>query len=436
MKIKHKNVLVYGMSESGKWVSKLLIKKKANVHLYDDNKDILKAQIINGCYVLNILNENLISQFDYIVVSPAIPYDNEILKIARQLKIKIFSEVEFASFFCKDYVSVTGTNGKTTTVQIITALLQAKHKAIACGNIGFPLSRAVLESKKSVKVVEVSSFMLENAETFSPHVATITNIEADHLIRHKTMEEYSRLKKSIFKNLAQQDVAVVNVDLSISPPNNCVVLTYSLKQPADVFVKKGAIYLHNEKIINLNELPIKGNHNIYNVMCAICFAYVYKIKPKQIRNVLLNLRAEKFRIEHIATVNQIKFVNDSKSTNIASTLAATQSVPGAIILLLGGSDKGLDYKKLFEKMTRRVKQIVVYGEIANKLICDNNNKFNVIRFKTLKQAFDYAVSKAKEMDTILLSPATASYDQYKNYIERGNDFNRMVKEYENSTKKT
>jgi len=313
--------------------------------------------------------------------------------------------------------------------------LQTKHKAIACGNIGYPLSRAVLESKNSIKVIEVSSFMLENAETLSPHVATITNIEQDHLIRHKTMETYTKLKMNIFKNLTPKDFAVVNLDKDIHPLNECLTVTYSYNHIADVFVKNGAIYLHNEKIVNLNEIKLKGKHNIYNIMCAICFAYIYKVKPKKIRNILINLNPEHYRMEHIATINNIKFVNDSKSTNVASTLAAVESIMGGVVLLLGGSNKGLDYSSLFNNLSKKVCQIVVFGEIANQLQLNNAKKFKLEKLETLKEAFDYAVKIAKMNDTILLSPASASYDQYSNYIERGKDFDRMVKEYEINAKK-
>lgn len=435
MNFKEKNVLVYGLSVSGEWACKLLKKKKAIVYIYDDNIDSINTKNLGNCYVLTSLNENLISQFDYIVVSPSIEFDNQYLVMARENSVRVLSEVELASLFCKNYVAVTGTNGKTTTVKIIEHLLQTKYKAIACGNIGYPLSRAVLESKKSIKVVEVSSFMLENAHDFSPNVATITNIEPDHLIRHKTMEEYSRLKQSIFKNLKPNNYAVINLDKNIHTTIDCIKITYSYTKMADVFVKNGAIYLHNEKIININELELKGKHNIYNIMCAICFAYIYKIKPNKIREVLLNLKPEKYRIEKVATINKISFVNDSKSTNIASTISAVESVKGAIILLLGGSNKGLDYKSLFSKLSRRVREVVVYGEIANQLINANEQKFPIMKFLTLKQAFEYATKKANPLDTILFSPATASYDQYKNYIERGKDFDNLVKEYENSTKK-
>lgn len=435
MKFKYKNFLVYGMSSSGEWVAKLLRKLKANVYLFDDNQEVLKTKKIKNCYIINELNENLISQFDFIVVSPSIEKENQFLQIAMKYEIKIFSELEFSARFCKNLVAVTGTNGKTTTVQLITALLQKKKKAVACGNIGFPLSRAVLEYKNNLKVAEVSSFMLENCETFSPHVATVLNIDADHLIRHKTMQEYANLKKSIFKNLKLNDYAVVNLDKDINPTNQCLTVTYSYNHLADVYVKNGAIYLHDEKIININELKLKGKHNIYNIMCAICFAYIYKVKIREIKNVLFNFSSEKFRIEHVAKVNDINFVNDSKSTNIASTLASVETVKGALILMLGGSNKALDYKPMFEKLSKRVKHIVVFGEIANQLLLDNEEKFKINKFKNLKEAFNFALSIANKNDTILLSPATASYDQYKSYVERGKDFNNLVKDYENKATK-
>ena len=170
-------------------------------------------------------------------------------------------------------------------------------------------------------------------------------------------------------------------------------------------------------------------------MCAICFAYIYKVNIREIRNVLLNFNSEKFRIENVAKINDINFVNDSKSTNIASTLASVETVKGAIILLLGGSNKGLDYKPLFEKLSKRVKHIVVYGEIANQLVLANDNKFKIEKFKTLKEAFNFATDIAIKNDAILLSPASASYDQYKSYVERGKEFNNLVKDYANKTKK-
>ena len=435
MKFKQKNVLVYGMSTSGEWVSRLLLKLRANVFLYDDDKQKLKCKNIGNCYLIQELNDNLISQFDFIVVSPAIEKDNTFLLTAKKKNIKIYSEIEFAGQFCKKLVAVTGTNGKTTTVELISAILNKKHKAIACGNIGYPLSRAVIEKKKYIKVVEVSSFMLENAKTFSPHVATILNIGADHLIRHKTMDEYIKLKYNIFNNIKPQDYIVVNLDDNIHPTLNSLTLTYSLKYLADVYIRNGYIYLHQNKIIAINELKIKGKHNLYNIMCAICYGYVYKVSPKQIRDVLLNFRSEPFRIEEIGVVNGVHFINDSKSTNISSTLACVDAVKGTIILLLGGSKKGLDYKRLFSNLPKRVKKIIVYGEIADDLFNANNGNFDIEKAENLSLSFEIATKLAKKNDSIVLSPASASYDQFSSFIERGKLFNKLVSEYEISTKK-
>ncbi len=434
MNFKNKNVLVYGLSSSGEWAAKLLLKLKASVFLFDDNLEKLKTKHFKNCYLVQSLNENFISQFDYIILSPSIEPDNENVIIAKQLGIRIFSELEFASLFAKNYVAITGTNGKTTTVQLLTALLNKKQKAIACGNIGYPLSKAVLENKKQIKVIEVSSFMLENAVSFHPHIATILNIQPDHLIRHKSMEEYAKLKYNIFNNLTANDYAVINLDNEIRPKQQTMLVTYSQTRSADVYLKNGAIFLHNNKIINKNELNIKGKHNIYNVMCAICFAYILKVKPNDMQLVLKNFYADDYRIQHVATINNINFYNDSKSTNISSTLASVETVKGPIILLLGGSNKFLNYNELFSNLSSRVNYIFVYGEISNDLETANNNKFKLKKCRDLTEAFENATKVAISGDNILLSPATASYDQFSNYIERGKKFNELVREYETKTK--
>lgn len=433
MNIKNKNVLVYGLSNSGEWAIKLLNKHKANVFVYDDNRKTLKTKNFVNCFLVQQLDEDIINQFDFIILSPSIEKTNPYVQLAKKNNIKLYSELEFAAQFCKNLVAVTGTNGKTTCVELITRVLAEKYKAVACGNIGYPLSRAVIENKSAIKVCEVSSFMLENADTFSPHVATVTNVAPDHLIRHKTLQEYFNLKRSILKNLTASDYAVVNLDENIHPLTECLSITYSLNHCADIYLLDGYIYLHQNRIVAINQLKLKGKHNIYNVMCAIAFGYIYKVNPAKIAQALISFKPDQFRIEQLATVNNVHFVNDSKSTNIASTLASVDTVKGAIILLLGGSNKGLDYSELFAKLSKRVKQIVAYGEIADELIFANNNAFKIKKCKDLSSAFDYATSIAIDNDTILLSPATASYDQFSSYIERGNLFNSKVKEYASKT---
>lgn len=435
MKLKNKKVLVYGLSTSGKWVSQILIKQKAIVFLYDDNLTKLRNKNLKNCYLIQELNEKMISDLDFLIVSPSIEKENQFLLFAKKHNKKIYSELEFASLFCKDIVAVTGTNGKTTTTTLVAEMINKKHKAVACGNIGYSLSQAVIEKKRYIKVVEVSSFMLENAETFHPHVATILNIEPDHLVRHKTMEEYSNLKQSIFKNSIANDYAVINLDNKITTNQNCKKITYSYSKPANVNVQCGYICLNNQKVVAINELKLKGKHNIYNIMCAICFAYICKVKIEHIKEVLINFSLDHFRIEQVASANGINFINDSKSTNIASTLACVESIKNPIILILCGSIKGLKYDELISNLPKRVKQIVVFGEIRESVEQANNNKFKIQKVENMQQAVEYSISIALKNDNIVLSPSSASYDQYSSYIERGEDFNNQVKNYEQNTKK-
>jgi len=428
--LKNKNVLVYGMSSSGIWASKLLKKFKANLFLLDDNPNKLSELGITNCTLLSSINEDIVKILNLIIVSPAIEKSNKIFPIASKYNVKIVSELEFASWFCGQLVAVTGTNGKTTTVELITAILNTKRKSIACGNIGYPLSKAVLKNKSSIKVAEVSSFMLENATTFHPSVATILNIKPDHLTRHKTMQEYKRLKLNIFNNLTSKDYVVVNLDEGISVPTQVKQLTYSHTKNATVRVKDGSIYLKGEKLIDINQLKIKGKHNISNVMCAICYACIFKVNPNKIKQVLKNFTPNDFRNQLIASVNGIRFINDSKSTNIASTLASTESNKGALVLILCGSNKELDYAELFQKLTKRVKLIVAFGEISNQIELANNQKFKLMRCENLTQAIEISIQNALAGDTVLFSPSSASYDQFENYIQRGKAFNEKVKEYE------
>lgn len=435
MYFKNKKVLVYGLSVSGKWVSKLLNKYKAKVFLYDDDLTKLRNVYLKNCYLIQEIDENMIKDIDFLIISPSIEKDNQYLLLAKKYNKKVYSELEFAALFCKNILAITGTNGKTTTTKLIENLLNSKYKAVACGNIGYSLSQAVIEKKKHIKVVEVSSFMLENAETFSPHIATILNIQEDHLIRHKTMEEYSNLKLSIFKNFKCSDYAVINLDNKVKISQNCKKVTYSYNKPANVNVQGGYICLNNKKIIALNELKLKGKHNIYNIMCAICFAYVYNIKPNKIRKVLLNIVPERFRIEKVAQLNGLTFINDSKSTNIASTIACVESIKGSIILILCGSKKGLDYNELFNNLSKRVKQIIVFGDISEEVEQANNSIFKIQKVENMQQAVEYSISVVLKNDNIVLSPSSASYDQYSSYLERGEDFNKWVKAYELQSKK-
>lgn len=426
--LKGKKVLVYGLSMSGEWASKLLLKHKANVFLFDDDLSRLSSRRLKNCFVVQAVNENFIENIDLIIVSPAVEKDNPNLLLANKHNVPVMSEMEFASHFAKKLVAVTGTNGKTTTVELIASILNQKHRAVACGNNGYPMSRAVLEGKNRIMVAEVSSFMLEHASSFEPHIATILNIQPDHLIRHKTMAEYSKLKYNIFANLKPNDYAVVNLDDKIHPTTPCNIVTYSYRHLADVYYRNGAIYLHQQKVVDVNKLKLKGKHNILNAMCAVCYASIYKLPVQKIKQALINFQPALFRNTVVASKNQINFINDSKSTNIASTIASIEAVDTPIILILGGSNKGLDYSQFFARLNKKVKQVVAFGEIA-PVLEQANKTHKFAKFKNLATAFEFACTQAKAGDTVLFSPSSASYDQYENYVERGKDFNNLVTAY-------
>lgn len=435
MKIKNKNILVYGMSVSGEWAVKLLNKKGANVYVFDDNKDIIKTKSLINCFLVQSIDTQTAKMFDYVILSPSIELTNPNLQILESAGVTICSEVEFAAKFAKNLLAVTGTNGKTTTVELITAILNKKYNAVACGNIGYTLSQAVLENKNAIKVVEVSSFMLEHAKTFHPYIATILNIEPDHLIRHKTFEEYYNVKCNLFSNLTQQDYAVINLDKNVHPNQKAMTITYSINHPADVFIKDGYINLYHRKLIAINQLPIKGKHNLQNIMCAICFASIMKVPDKLIVQALTEFKLDDYRCQKVGEVNGVSFINDSKSTNIASTLACVDSLHGSVVLMLGGSNKGLEYGELFKKLSKKVKHVLVYGKIAEDLILANNSIFNITACKNFVDAFKKATEIAIKGDFVVLSPATASYDEFSSYIQRGLAFNQKVKDYENKATK-
>jgi len=433
-KFKNKRVLVYGMSVSGVWAARLLQKLKACIFLFDDNTEKLLNCGLKKCTLLQTISENDVKTMDYVILSPSIEKDNIVVKFAEKYKIKIYSELEFASIFSNNVVAVTGTNGKTTTIELIESILNTQKKAIACGNIGYPLSKAVLKNKRYIKVCEVSSFMLEHADEFSPYIASVLNIKPDHLIRHKTMDEYSKLKLSIFKNQSYKDYAVINLDEKLHINTNAENITYSYNHHADVRVKEGAIFYRQTKIINLNEIPLKGKHNIYNVMCAVCFGVIMGIKISNIKKAILNFKPDRFRNEYIGVVKGVKFINDSKSTNIASTIASVNSVRGSVVLMLCGSNKQLDYAELFKDLSKRVKEIVVFGDISDSVI-KSNQDFSIHKEKDLSLAFKKATDLAQTGDTILFSPSSASYDHFSSYIERGQKFNEQVKAYESIQEK-
>ncbi len=443
IKFDKKNCLIYGLSDSGVYASILLDKVGAFCHIHDDDETVYERLVksypkykkaISHCIVERTLSEDLLDSIDIAIVSPAVPIDNKYINYLRTNGKIILSEMELGCMFSENTIlAVTGTNGKTTTVKLINDLLNTQTKSIAIGNIGYPVCRAVLEKRKDIYVVEVSSFMLENEYNFRPHISTITNIAPDHLDRHKTFENYYQIKLNISRHMLTDDVFVVNLDeqYAIDVENvNCQKVYYSQKCKCDgAYIHDGVIYYKDECIMRLDELLVKGKHNYYNVLCAICFAKLMNISNNNIARVLRSFRTPEHRCEYLGEHNGVTYINDSKSTTPHSTISAIEAYDDEV-LILGGSDKNLDFSDIF-KYKDKLAYVVAFGETRHKIYtCALMNGYdNISICETLDEAFAISVAKATSSSTILFSPACASFDQYKNYEQRGRKFKELVNEY-------
>lgn len=393
----------------------------------------------------NLSDENykgrLFSGLSFIVTSPGVSFDAPILKEARKAKIKIIGEFEFACEFLKgDKITVTGTNGKTTTVSIINFLLRNSERQVHLGgNIGIPVSNFALSSKNNdISVLEASSFQLEKICHFHTHIGAILNISPDHLNRHKTMRAYIRAKQNISKNQTKNDYLLINADDNLLmeniPKTRAKILFFSTKRKVvGCYVKRGCIYFndnqHEEKLVSLKNIKLVGSHNVSNILCAVLAVYL-ETNNKSLLQDIDNFQGVEHRIEYVKMVEGISFFNDSKATNISSTIVALQSFKSGINLILGGSDKGYDFDELFAKIPKNVKNIAVFGQTKQK-IANSAKKFNfknIFICDTLKSATNLCFKLSKKGEVVLLSPACASFDQFKNFEERGAVFKKIVEE--------
>ncbi|MBR3885399.1 MAG: UDP-N-acetylmuramoyl-L-alanine--D-glutamate ligase [Clostridia bacterium] len=424
--------LIVGSGKSGLAVADYLNARKIDyIFASENNIDLSKIKE-------NELDEKL-KGINQIITSPGIKINKKTIFQIKKRNIAFFNEFEFGVSKIKNTsIAVTGTNGKTTTVSLINFLL--KDYDCGCevgGNIGIPVTSLVdkLNGEEFV-VLECSSFQLENINNFAPHISIILNIAQDHLDRHKTMKEYIRCKYNISKFQSKNDILLLNADdeyLYNNPPKTkAKILYFSLNK------KIKGVYLKNRKVIYfdgikekvlcvLRNIKLRGNHNLSNMLASILAVYLIT------DNLNFILKLSKFegvahRIEFVKKIRGVEFYNDSKATNISSTLVACVSFKCSVNLILGGSDKGLDFDELFEKIPKNIKRIAVFGEIKNKIAL-SIKKYNFLNYyicDTLKECVDVLFDNSSSGEVILLSPACASFDQFSNYEERGNVFKKIV----------
>ncbi len=450
MLFERQSFLVAGISRSGIASAQYLRKKGATVYLYDDVDDenvrsSQKSLEELGCIPLKKEEiESRMQGIDVLVLSPGIPVDHPLPVSFRRAGKRILGETELAALALRcPLIAVTGTNGKTTTVTLLEGILkEAGKNAIACGNVGRPITDCLGElGEDGVAVAEISSFQLETLTSLRPHVAVVLNITEDHLNRHYTFENYVYLKSRILRNCTESEYAVLNYDdptvRAFAEKTKANVVWFSLNERvAGGYCADGYFCYHGEKVCPEDALPVDGDHNRMNALAALCAAKLFGIPNSSIENGFKKFRGVKHRIRKIGMLKGVTFIDDSKATNVDSTLKAVASVRGESVLLLGGKDKGYAYEPLFDALVKSdVVHTVIYGENALRIL--NAALKRGYTDVTLIRPFDLAVRiaflTAKPGQNVLLSPASASFDAFKSYEERGERFielfSRLEEEY-------
>ncbi len=351
----------------------------------------------------------------------------------------VIGEIELAArFLSGPIVAITGSNGKTTTTALTGEIMAGSgFPSVVGGNIGTPaISLVERATRDTVVVLEVSSFQLETIQSFRPKVAVVLNVTPDHLDRHRTFEAYAQAKARIFENQAADDFAVLNADdptcVQMAKPVQAPVFWFSRKKEVSqgASVSAGKIRFRDaqgeREVMLASEIPLKGAHNLENVLAAVCAGILMGCRPDQIRKTIQNFKAVEHRLEYVATIRGVQYFNDSKATNVDATIKALESFPANIHVILGGKDKGSDYSVLNELLRQRVKRVYTIGAAANKIESQIQGSAQIVHAETLDAAVKRAAAAANEGDIVLLAPACASFDQFNNYEHRGRVFKEIV----------
>lgn len=452
MELKNKKVLVVGMAKSGIPTVKALSKLGAKVTINDIKskeklKDILR-EIEDICdEVILGSHPQKIHEYDLIVLSPGVPTDLGFIEKARKEKKKIIGELELAYRLSRGkYLAITGTNGKTTTTALVGEIFKnADLETFVVGNIGLAAISKALETTEDTNLItEVSSFQLETIEAFKPKISAILNITPDHLNRHKTMENYIEAKANIFRNQDENDILILNYDNDVTrklaSKANCKVIFFSRKE----ILKEGVCLENNDIVVKLNEkkeiicnvndIYISGKHNLENALAAVAFAIKAGIKKEVIKYTLQSFKGVEHRTEYIGEIKGIKFYNDSKGTNPDASIKAVEGLEAPLILIAGGMDKGSSFDEFVEAFDGKVKALVLLGETAVniKKTAEKYGFYNIFIVENMEEAVEKAYEQATEKDTVLLSPACASWDMYESYEVRGIHFKDCVEKLRRS----
>lgn len=442
----NKKVLILGLAKSGVSAAKVLHELGAFVTVndfkqFDQNPEAqdlltLGIRVITGSHPIELLDED----FSLLIKNPGIPYSNPLVKKALELKLPILTEVELAYQIAQcPIIGITGTNGKTTTTTMISLLLNAereKGKALLAGNIGFPASEVAEKAQIDDEIImELSSFQLMGIAKFCPEIAVITNLYEAHLDYHGTRAEYVTAKWRIQENMTSNDFLVVNWNQSelqmLAKTTKATIVPFSTTEVVEgAYLLAGKLYFKNELIMDETELGVPGSHNTENALAAIAVAKLKQVSNDAIRQTLMNFSGVPHRTQYVGKYNGRTFYNDSKATNILATEMALSGFDSStLILLAGGLDRGNQFDELIPSL-RELKAVVLFGETKEKLAeaAKAAGVKTIVLTKNVETAVKEAYRLSTSEDTILLSPACASWDQYPNFEIRGNQFIQAVEQ--------
>jgi len=447
--LKDKKVLVVGLGKSGRAAALFLRRRGAQVTVSDVRSADQLAQQIPSLLEAGIIVEagghgmHTFHSQDLIVVSPGVPLNTPELVQASNLGLPIIGELELAAHFLKGKIlAVTGSNGKTTTTTLLGEILAAGGlQTLVGGNIGVPVIELIDDSTDaSWSVLEVSSFQLETTQHFHPAISVILNITPDHLDRHGSFENYAAAKERIFAAQSAEESLVLNADNTpceeAAARSTARIYWFSIEHavPQGAWLQQGAVVYRaaenaaTEYVMPLSGIPLKGAHNIENVLAAVCAARLAGVSAESIRSSVESFQAVEHRLEYVATRHGVAFYNDSKATNVDATAKAIAAFSGGIHLILGGKDKGSPYTVLGELLRERVSAVYTIGAAAGKIESELRGVVSLYSCETLEKAVAAAFAAARSGEVVLLAPACASFDQFESYEHRGRVFKQLVKE--------
>ncbi len=443
-----KNVVVVGAGKSGMGAITLLHTLGAKITLFDGNEktdiDALKEQVLGICKAevyVGTLPEEVIASTQMLVLSPGVPVDTEFVHKFRENGAIILGEIELAYQVSKGkLVGITGTNGKTTTTTLVGQIMEEYFgNTFVVGNIGNPYTLEALKTTdESVTVAEISSFQLETALDFKPHVSAILNVTPDHLNRHHTMENYAKAKEAIAAKQTKDEFCILNYENEYTKEFgercNATVVYFSSQRKLDngyylegeeiVFAKDGKV----TTLMNIHDMNLVGICNVENVMAAIAISYCMGVPYANILDTVRRFKAVEHRIEFVATKKGVDYYNDSKGTNPDAAIQGIKAMCKPTILIGGGYDKENEYDEWIEAFDNKVKLFVLIGQTREKIAkCAREHGFNdIVMADTFEEAMDICIENAKEGDAVLLSPACASWGMFPNYEVRGKIFKEIV----------